>query len=325
MDVRRFVKTALCMTIGMSMSPLLHAQDPAGPGSVSVNIGGGGSPPPALPNCPIVNLGEMNGIFLYITSDCANTTGYGSSPEEIPVPQCQPGGMCGQPIVRINIPASQYMVALYQPPGATAAEIAKWVQELTAQKAVAEKGINGRGQGDSRREQLESQLALINQTLAKLNSTVPPSAKRQAYEQHTAAMAAYTKSFRLVGLASPNSQRIGLLDAKSKQALKTAADTNYSTAKVDTARARVNATKGKVLKVQTAANQFAYFQCFDVLVEVPGNAAITTLKLGVQVKPDGVNTAEAAEFSERGNFAHRLRDRSGNPYLVSSIEPLEPK
>lgn len=324
MDVRRFVKTALCMAIGMAAAPVLYAQDPGGLGSASVNVGGA-TPPPALPNCPMANLGQMNGIFIYLTSDCANTTGYGSSPEEIPVPQCQPGGTCGRPIVRLGLPASQYMVALYQPPGATAAEIAKWVQELQGQKAAVEKGINGRTKGDSRRDQLESQLSLINQTLAKLNSTDPASAKRQAYDQNKATMDAYAKSFRQVGLVSPNTQRIGLLDAKSKQVLKTAADTNYSTANVNAAQFRVNAKKSKVVKVTTAANQFAYFQCFDVLVEVPGNPSITTLKLGVQVKPDGISNAENAEFSERGNFAHRVLDGSGNPYLVNSIDSLEPK
>lgn len=326
MDFRRWVKIALCVTMGMSMSPMVHAQEMEGSASVSVNAGGGSPPPENPPTCPIEYLGELNGIHYYVTSNCVDKTGYGSSTQMIPVPQCQPGGICGQPIAGTNHSAGRYMITLLEPPVANMVDVGKWIQELQARKAVIEKGVNGRSQADTRRAQLVNQLDVLNATLQKLNDpNLPAEAKQKAYDDYKVSMEVYTKSFRFVGLASPNSQRIGILDVKSNQPLKTAAETSYSTANVNAGRVTVRARKTKVLKVQTAPRQFVFFQCFDVQVEMPGNAAIVALKLGVQVKPDGVVNSEVAEFSERGNFAHRLRDSSNSPYLVNSIDGLEPQ
>jgi hypothetical protein len=325
MDVRRWVKVALCVTMGMAMVPMSNAQEMGGTTSVSANAGGNWPPPPNPPTCPEEFLGELNGIYYYITSNCVDASGYGSSTEYIQTPQCQ-GGVCGQPIATMDIGAGRYLIASFQPPGATPAEIAKWVTELQARKTLVEKGVNGRSNGDTRRTYLAGQLADINQTLQTLNSaTASPVTKRAAYDKHTATMDTYTKSFRFVGLAGRNEANFAIRDVKSKQPLKTAAETSFSTANVNAGRVRVTATKAEVLKVQVSARQTVYFQCFDLLIEKQGDPQLKTWHVGIQVKPDGVTNPVNSSFSERGNFAHRLRDASDTPYLVNSIDSLEPQ
>lgn len=324
MDVRRWVMVTLCVTMGMAMAPMSHAQETGGTASVSVNAGGG-STPPILPSCPIEYLGELNGMYIYLTSDCANVTGYGSSADLIPVPQCQPGGMCGQPIAGHSVSVGNYVLVSLLAQDAKVADVPAWIKELNGQKAVVQKGINGRTSGDTRRENLSSLLRTIDDALVRLNSSDPVEAKTQVYNAYRATMDNYTKSFRFVGLAPPNDQKFGVRDVPSKQVLKTAAETNYSTANVDATRVQVTATKTKVLRVELAPRQFVYFQCFDVRVGMPNKPGLVTLKLGMQVKADGLVNPEVAQFSERGNYAHRLRDAGNNPYLVNSIDSLEPK
>lgn len=325
MDVRRWVKMILCVTLGLAIAPMSHAQETGGTASVSANAGGGWPPPPNPPTCPEEFLGELNGIYYYITSNCVDTSGYGSSTEYIQTPQCQ-GGVCGQPIATMDVGAGRYLIASLQPPGASAAEIAKWVAELQTRKAAVEKAVNGRSAGDTRRTFLSGQLADINQTLQTLNSaTASPATKRAAYDKHIATMDTYTKSFRFVGLAGRNEANFAIRDVKSKQVLKTAAETSFSTANVNTGRVRVTATKAEVLKVQVSARQTVYFQCFDLLIEKQGDPQLKTWHIGIQVKPDGVVNPVNSSFSERGNFAHRLRDASDTPYLVNSIDSLEPQ
>jgi len=319
MAIRGWWKVVVCVIAGFAMTSATFAQEIGGD-SVTQATGGSG-PPPNPPTCPIEYLGEINGVHYYVTSNCVNLTGYGNSMDLIAVPQCQPGGMCGQPIVGLGLRTGDYVLVGLQPLLAMPDDIAVWKAETLALKTAVEKGIAGRAQGDTRREQLNNQLSIINPILAKLNSS---QITQQEYDQFKASMDEYKKSFRFVGLAMPNPQRIGILDAKSKVAIKTAADTNYSTANVNAGRVRVTATKSKVLKVQKTAREAIYFQCFDVTISLPGDPTLKTLKLGVQVKADGIASAEAATFSERGNYAHRLRDSGNNPYLVNSIDALEP-
>lgn len=320
MEISGWRKMAVCIIAGIALMPAAFAQEIGGD-SVTQTTGGGSAPPQNPPTCPIEYLGEINGIHYYVTSNCANVTGYGSSPELIAVPQCQPGGMCGQPLAGLNLRTGEYVLVGLQPPDVTAADIAAWKAETQALKAAVERGVGGRAQGDTRREQLANQLLLINPILDKLNTST---ITRPEYDQFKASMDEYKKSFRFVGLAQPNSQRLGILDAKSRVAIKTAAETSYSTANVVATRVRVTATKSKVLKVQKTPQEFVYFQCFDVTLRFPGDPTLKTLKLGIQVKADGIASAEVGTFSERGSFAHRLRDTANNPYLVNSIDSLEP-
>jgi hypothetical protein len=286
------------------------------------------SPPAASPpNCPVYLMGQVDGVYYYGTSNCIGLSGYGQSNVKIPVPQCV-SGSCGTPISIIysNPPVLLKQTDSPQQGQVSPDSVEDWIREIKEKRDELQSAATNRPMGDGRRQRIDRILPFLQKTIEFLENPRPTAGDKQmAKERYDEQIALHLHGMERIGLAGEDPQRFAVGDKQISGSPKAAADTNFVTSSVLPANVTVNVSKLNVLKVETSAGAFSYFQTF--LVEVRSSRASQNidLRLGVEVTADGLTSTTDAEFSERGEFAHRIRTKAGAmPFLVNGYSNLGP-
>ncbi len=269
------------------------------------------------PNCPEYLIGQIDGVYYYGTSNCADTFGFGQSNVSIPVPQCM-GMNCGTPISLVGHPLELKVAADADPvPG--------WIAELEAKLTELQSAANSRPAGDGRRERLGRLIPFVQRTLAYLRSGESLTNKTAAKTRYDEQLANHQHSMQHIGLAGQDPQKFAINDLKINGAPKSAANTIFTPSGSYPSGVTVTSSRGAVLKVEVATGQFKYYQTFLVTVSSSNSARRIDMRVGVEVTDEGLTTTEDAEFSERGRFGHRVRTKTGRtPFLVNGFSDLEP-
>lgn len=293
------------------------------------------------PNCPDYPVGEFNGVWFYVTTDCAGQTGYGESLTYYEESQCL-NGSCINPVAPVGIQDG------------TVREIPQevidgWIADVQSTIDRLNRAINTPQTGPDRRARMRVIMPFLNSTLTFLKSDANGSSKEQAYAEFRRELQAHQKAWTAMKFApGPGAQVSVLLRDQPipvELSNKTVAETKFNTEKVKPQQATVKPTIGPLLKlVPKAGADPIYFQCYTVEVTrhvehgfrggfgieigAPAPPVISrdTLSIGVQVKPTTAEAARAvnAEWSERGAYAHRLRGPGSRPWLVVGSTNLEP-
>ncbi len=292
----------------------VSAQGPMFPGPV---------PQPSLnplPKCPEMPMAFSNGIWFYVTSDCRGVSGFGQSLSFFPDRQCNPDFTCRNPVSTVgpqNDPMSK---------GPLSNEMERKVLAISRRLNRIAGGPSG-----ERTRRAASLQPLTAQTLTYVRSSASNADKQAAFDQLTAALQQHEKHWNFVGLAPPNDSKLWVTDNQVPEPPKTAAETVMDTSSTDPSLIRVNVSRGSLLRVNSGdqTTPEVFFQTFTVKVNrVVNGAAVPpekTLLYGIECAPTAAEktTAIPAQISERGAYAHRLRDPSGRPVLVNGYTNLE--
>lgn len=297
------------------------------------------------PSCPEYLIGEIDGCYYYATSDCRGLTGYGQSNQLIPVPQCSDGA-CGQ---TVSTPGGEP-----DPPDEIPqAEIDGWISAINETRALLAKEVAIRSTNDSRLPDLKALVAKADSTIAVLRSGANGPTKFTANSDFNREYGDFKKDTARVGLAEGYTTKISIEDRPLRRAidrqqlqektpkglaqsapstlLKSADEITFNSSAIAAHNSRstlpaftmAKAEKDEIVSVEIAAGQLAYFQCFRITVKKTASAPTETLLVGVQVSAS--NKAKTGRFSERGNYAHRITNSRGTPFLVNSYDDLGAK
>ncbi len=297
------------------------------------------------PSCPEYLIGEIDGCYYYATSDCRGLTGYGQSNQLIPLPQCSEGS-CGR---TVSTPGGE----LDPPDEIPQGEIDGWITAINETRALLAKEIAIRTSSDSRLSDLKALVAKADATIAVLRSGAAAPTKFTANSDFNREYGDFKKDTARVEFAEGYSTKISIEDRPPRRAvesqqlqtqnpkglaqsapaslLKSADEITWNTSVIATHNAKstlpaftmAKAEKDEIVTVEIAAGQLAYFQCFRITVKKTASSPTETLFVGVQVSAS--NKAKTGRFSERGNYAHRITNSRGTPFLVNSYDDLGAK
>ena len=311
-------------------------------------------PPPDGATCPMEAIGQSGGMWYYITSDCATTTGFGQFATYYDSPQCSNGQCLVDPLAAV-LPLSPSKMSPFQ---SALPMFASW-QVGPAGQVGGPAGNQSNKAADNAQAEVEQTLQRMDQILANLNyspkrklriqslrpfvqktleylkalDTEAPQ-KAQALQNFRTELSLHEKRWSVVPYSIGN--RNGFLnDTKPDYVPVSAANTKFELAPgiASSTSVTVSVSRGPLLKlVQHNPGKPIYFQTFTVDI-TPRNGVAVIARFGVQAAPEPgeIGSSITVKFSERGNYAHKLfleRATAGIPggttFYLNSVDSLEP-
>jgi hypothetical protein len=286
-------------------------------------------PPPdpdPIADCPLYPVGNINGYWQYVTSDCQimPQLGFGSSHQFFPDSQCDDvTHSCLNPVAALDVAPVSEVRALD--------DVADWIADVTRIRDYLQRIVDASFTGPGRKQRVKKVIGFASDELEYLGDpAVPEDKKRDSYFHFLSAYDEHRMKWSRMRLApGPGSNVWTSKDTPMVADLKSAADTVYSNDHVPADKVSVTAVKGQLFTVTpTPEIGPLYYQTFVLIVSpASGSPAARILNIGVQVEPTAaeIPTAVSVTLSEGGHYTHRLRGPGSRPFLVSGKTNLIPE